>query len=394
MEARTPVAAGRPRDLAIDVMRAVAILLVVGYHAGPLAWRMPPWDDAGVLRPPSLGAWWLAVPVLHFGYAGVHLFFVISGFCIHASCRLGLDVVPWRGEGARRYAWRRLVRIAPPYWIALLVYGLVLPSLAGGSARPAPWPPWRDLGLHALFLHGFSPRTIFSVDPAFWSLATEMEFYVAYPLAAFWMLRVGVRRVLVAALLVSIAWRAAVLAALPPTPDNFMVYRVALHGFFVPRFYEWLLGCALAEAVIKDGGAAIAARARPAAWGGFALLALGALCRLHVVVDKLFADSLISTGFALLVGWRIGVGQRAEAGARPSPAARVLAAIGRRSYSVYLVHQPILDGDWLPLGPRLLIAAVASTAFWRWLERPFERAAGRIGRARRPPAPGAEQTAG
>jgi peptidoglycan/LPS O-acetylase OafA/YrhL len=60
--------------------------------------------------------------------------------------------------------------------------------------------------------------------------------------------------------------------------------------------------------------------------------------------------------------------------------------VGRRSYGTYLVHQPILDGEWLSLGRRLAVAAAGSALFALGCERPFERLAQRLGR--RPTAGG------
>lgn len=393
MSTDRPAAQGPARDQAIDRLRGVAILLVVAYHAGPLAWRVAPYGPDGVIDLPSLGAWWLAVPVLHFGFTGVHLFFVISGFCIHASARGGRALFdpatrrPVPG-GLRDYAWRRLLRIAPPYWVALLLFGVAVPMACAALGRPAPGGATvatpTDLAAHALFLHGLSAKTIFSIDPAFWSLATEMEFYAAYPLVAWALLRFGARRVLLAALLISLAWRTAVLLRFAPTVENFMIYRVWLHGFFVPRWYEWILGCWLAEAA---GGGALdrPARWQAAPWAGAALLLLAMLCRAHVAIDKLFADLLFGTGFALVLGGALAAERRAgaaqlervERGGWAAWPGRALAAVGRRSYGVYLAHQPILDGEWLRLGPRLLIGAVVSALFALGVERPFERLGGR-----------------
>jgi len=376
---RAPAAAAR--DSGIDALRGVAILLVIAYHAGPLAFRLPPLGPDGWLVVPRLGAAWLAVPLFHFGFAGVHLFFVLSGFCIHASCHHGRDfapAAPGQKERARRYAYRRLMRIAPPYYLALAAFAWVLPALSTALARPAaPAAAW-DVGVHALFAHGLSPRTIFSINPAFWSLATEMQFYAVYPLVAWAGLRFGLSRLLLAALLLSLAWRAAVLALVPPTLDHFMVYRVWVHGFFVPRWFEWILGCWLAETAAGTVAGGVERPrlppARPAALAGAALLVLAMATRVHVVIDKLLADSLFSLGFALVIAAVLGRERaRAAVGRGPGGPLRALCAVGRRSYGTYLVHQPILDGDWLPLLPRLLLTAAASALFSRFAERPFER---------------------
>lgn len=372
----------------IDRMRGVAILLVVIYHAGPLSFRFPPLGPDGWLRLPDLGLAWLAVPLFHFGFVGVHAFFVLSGFCIHlrgARRRHDPDVRPL---GVRDFFLRRFFRIYPPYWIALAIFGLAVPLVARALHRDAAPPSAADLALHATMLHGFFEKTIFSINPAFWSLATEEQFYLAYPLLALALTRFGARRVAVFALLLSLGWRAVVLGIAPPTIENFLFYRVWLHGFFVPRWYEWILGCLLAEAAAAPRSP-LAGRARPLAHLGACFLLLGMLCRVHVAIDKLLADACYSTGFAAITGALLAraltppaeaFGPLARAGQLTGAA---LAAVGRRAYGTYLVHQPILDGSWLPLPLRLALAALASALFSRVFERPFERRSQRVGEASR-----------
>ena len=381
---------------AVDALRGAAILLVVAYHAGPLGFRPPPFDAAGGLILPSLG-WptWLLVPVLHFGYSGVHLFFVLSGFCIHLrAARRGLGPAAPR-LGLRDFFLRRFWRIYPPYWIALALFGVLVPSLARLAGRVVEAAGAGDLALHALMLHTFSMRTIFSINPAFWSLATEEQFYLAYPIVLLAIGRFGVRRVLAAALVLSLAWRGALMWLLPPVPptaERLMEYRVWVHAFFAPRWFEWLLGCALAEAVAAPAGATMArlrARRGLVVVAGGLLLVGGMLCRLHVVADKLLADGLLSSGYALLAAaWLAGSpsGRASRVGAWVT---RALGAVGRRAYGIYLVHQPILDGPALALGWRIALAGIAGVAFSAWCERPFERRSARVGRAAAP-SPAAE----
>src|SRR6476469_3517467 len=105
-----------------DVLRGVAILMVIAYHSFGSAWGWyVPWN--GWLRDfshaPSQPLLWF-YPIT-FGWAGVALFFVISGFCIHYSfLRSGQFE-------AGQFFWRRLWRIYPAYIVALLTVTLAIP---------------------------------------------------------------------------------------------------------------------------------------------------------------------------------------------------------------------------------------------------------------------------
>jgi peptidoglycan/LPS O-acetylase OafA/YrhL len=349
----------KSREGGIDALRGVAIGLVVLYHAGPLSWRLAPYRSDGWLAWPALGWKWLLVPFWHFGFSGVHAFFVLSGFCIHlraARQRAPLDL--------RSYALRRFWRIYPPYWIALALFGVLVPLAAGGL------PSLRELALHGTMLHTLSQRSFFSINPAFWSLATEEQFYLAYPLVLVGLRRWGISRVLGGALALSLLWRTAVLARLPPTVDNFMAWRVLVHGLFLPRWYDWLLGCWLAELASRPSHP-LAGRTRRLAMLGAAMLVAAMATRIHVVADKLLSDVLFSSGYAAITA--------AVLGSEPLKAklARTLVlffrAVGRRAYGLYLVHQPILDWGRLAMGLRVPLAVAAGWLFSRIFERPFEK---------------------
>jgi peptidoglycan/LPS O-acetylase OafA/YrhL len=333
----------------IDALRGLAITLVILYHAGPLEWRLPPYGSDGWLIWPRLGWKWLLVPFWHFGFAGVHLFFVLSGFCIHlrmARAKSQLDL--------KSYALRRFWRIYPPYWIALAIFGIGVPLLLKTM------PSVRDLVLHATMLHTLDERSFFSINPAFWSLATEEQFYLAYPLLLILLSRIGVKRVLAGALAISLVWRGVALKFLPPSVENFMAWRVLVHGLFLPRWFEWLLGAWLAELTVSDS---LRGRTRVLSLASALFLALAMLSRINIGTDKLLSDALFGCGFFALTG--------AVLGARiqmPS----LLRAIGRRAYGLYLVHQPILDAP-LFIAVRLPLALLAGWMFSTIFERPFEK---------------------
>lgn len=104
-------------------------------------------------------------------FTGVDLFFVLSGF-VFAPILFG-EQQHWRA-----YALRRAFRVLPSYWLAVGVFALLL-FMQTGSAGP-----WLS---HLFFLHLSSPSTAFALNPAFWSLVPEVEFYIMLPFLAFWL---------------------------------------------------------------------------------------------------------------------------------------------------------------------------------------------------------------
>jgi peptidoglycan/LPS O-acetylase OafA/YrhL len=357
----------------IDALRGLAIGLVIIYHAGPLSWRLAPYDNSGWLVWPTLGWKWLLVPFWHFGFSGVHAFFVLSGFCIHLRAARN----PGTQLALGSYFLRRFWRIYPPYWIALLLFGLVIPLVAGVARADT-----SDLLLHGAMLHTLNERSFFSINPAFWSLATEEQFYLAYPLVLFVLSRFGVKRVLLVALALSLGWRAVVLWALPPTVENFMAWRVAVHGLFLPRWFEWLLGCWLAQ-LAADPARPLAGKARPLAVAGAILLLAAMLTRVHVAADKLLSDVFFASGFAAITGAVLGAHE--ARGKIERTFVLILRAMGQRAYGLYLVHQPILDWGRLVPALRVPLALAAGWIFSHICERPFEQRSRRVRQSLRDP---------
>jgi peptidoglycan/LPS O-acetylase OafA/YrhL len=142
----------RQRQPGLDLLRALAIVVVVVYHTGIFGFALP--HD-----------------IHRFGWVGVDLFFVLSGYliggqlltqlCRHERLRLG------------RFYVRRALRIIPAYFTVLAVYFL-LPAL---REFPTISPVWKFLT--SVQNIGLGGGTAFSHA---WSLAIEDQFYLLLPL--------------------------------------------------------------------------------------------------------------------------------------------------------------------------------------------------------------------
>ncbi len=196
---KPPQGAGRTRFVLVDSMRGLAALGVLVYHV------------SFTFGTPRSAVWQLVserssgVPM-----TAVVVFFLISGFVLYRP------YVAARFDGApmpslRRYAVRRIARIVPAYWVALLIVAI-----------------W--FGMHYVFTaHGLltyfgflqlygRPSTLNGgITPA-WTLCVEVTFYAALPLIALLARRLGRgRRALrselllcLVLMLISLAWQCAV----------------------------------------------------------------------------------------------------------------------------------------------------------------------------------------
>jgi peptidoglycan/LPS O-acetylase OafA/YrhL len=147
------------RLIQLDILRGVAVLLVLGFHA-----PLPP-ETAHLLRP-------LASVWQRFGWSGVDLFFVLSGFLVggllfkELRTRSRLDV--------RRFLIRRGFKIWPAYYV--FVAFLLVRELAKGSTLGA---AFRDLIPQLIHLQNYVGAG--KLAPHTWTLAVEEHFYLALP---------------------------------------------------------------------------------------------------------------------------------------------------------------------------------------------------------------------
>ena len=314
---RAPRRAGFRAD--VEGLRAVAVLLVVLYHAG--------------------------VPGVTGGYVGVDVFFVLSGFLI-----TGLLVRELRTTGTvslRRFWARRVRRLLPVATLVLVVTTLaslvLLPPLDRGTVVG-------DARASALYVANgwFALTDADYTSPSgrspllhLWSLSLEEQFYAVWPVLLLgvaaaghgqgrrWWLGTRRRTVLVVTVLtaVSLALSAQLSSGLGPW---------AYYGLHT-RAWELLVGAGLALAVPSVRRLPVRARAA-AGWCGLGLVVGAAL-----VLDDSTAFPGTAAGFPVL-GTALLVVAGASTTAGPSgwlstPLPRY---VGRLSYSWYLWHWPCL----------------------------------------------------
>ena len=310
----------------IDALRGLAVVGVFLFHLYTSAWpkaQLEPLKMWADLRSQPGIAHWIGAPSL-FGYAGVPLFFVISGFCIHLSFL----------QDPRPFAYwpfmgRRFWRIYPAYLVAIGL-SLLLPGNLIWQTHHVP----KSVLLHLLFLHNVDHTTVYELSPPFWTLAVEFQFYAAYPI--FLLLRrwfgamTAVVIVLALAVALSLAWHGSHSGfASPPA------LRPAL---FWP---EWCLGALIAERFTAG---------KPP------------LLRFWIAAPVALAGILLAVPIDLWIewnylAWAILSAALIERSVRtPSPLLtsrfslfRPLVWIGAISYSIYLLHAMMI----LQLLPRM-----------------------------------------
>jgi peptidoglycan/LPS O-acetylase OafA/YrhL len=142
----------------VDSLRAIAALSVLALHAAYFA---------GMFSSNSV-----LLPYIAQAGAGVSIFFAISGFLLYrpfVRARL-LDLSP---VSVRVYGWRRFLRIAPAFWVALAVVAIWLGSDLWSSREVV-----RNFGFLQLYYGGGG------VIPQAWTLCVEVAFYASLPLWA------------------------------------------------------------------------------------------------------------------------------------------------------------------------------------------------------------------
>ncbi|MFD4604521.1 acyltransferase family protein [Streptomyces sp. NPDC058464] len=343
----------------LDGLRGLAALYVVLFHC---------WLYTFPGYPRSSAPEWLGG--LMFGRLAVVFFLVLSGFSLAISpARHG-----WRSAGVREFLRRRAWRILPPYWAALAL-SLVISWFVVPASHFGP-----PTGATVLVFGLVAQDVVTAPTPngAFWSIGVEAELYLLFPLLLFVRRRWGAVVLAVCVTLPVVAGGLTAPGGTPVEGDNWLAPHLA------PVF---------AAGVVGAGVVAASDRVRRLPWGWFAVLAalpvlaLGAVRGPVWTVNHYFwIDLAIAPAMAMLLA--------AVATGKPAVLVRLLTArpvhgLGNFSYSLYLIHLPIvmavirriaphfvsrgLPTFWFTLAVGLPVSILAAWIFSRLFEIPFKK---------------------
>ncbi|GLS14923.1 acyltransferase family protein [Hydrogenophaga electricum] len=354
-----------PRQPGIDLLKVLASQLIVLHHLsayGPVAEAMHR------LAPAPLG--WL------YGYArmAVQVFLVLGGYL--AVQRLAPAMAGHAGALART-VWRRYLRLAPPFLVALLL-ALVAAAWArpwlGGDVVPEA-PTWRQWLAHAALLH--ETLDVDALSAGVWYVAIDFQLYALLALLL-WLGQRGGQSVRAMALVIgatalSLGWWNRY-----PGLDDGPLYFLGAYG----------LGVAARWAGEQSD------RWQRIGWLG-AMLLVGALA--------LVLEFRTRIALALAVAFWLALTQGRYPALPSGPAQRVLGILSRSSYALFLVHFPVLllgnalferaglHGGTATIAAFALMGATSVALGWafeRWVEAPLAQGIGSAGRRRAPPLAG------
>jgi peptidoglycan/LPS O-acetylase OafA/YrhL len=319
----------------LDGLRAVAILLVICFHF-----------QQG--RPPSLVG-----KIAVGGQTGVDLFFVLSGFLI-TGILLDSKGSP---HFLRNFYARRILRIFPLYYGALIAYYIVGPYLHLNA-----WTPWRKGIWFWFFLQNvfiMSPSGTVSGPGHFWSLAVEEHFYLVWPFVVMLAPRDRLLRVAGFAIGLSLLTRV-------------ILINYGTFYFTLARLDGLAMGAALAIFARRQGGS-LARLVTPATillgtLGPALILTQFFVSGQGLTVIQILKSTLVDLAYACVMilvlekrlGWNL---HRLLSG-------RILGSIGKYSYGMYVFHLAILfelGRAGIPYNPLGVAAAIFVTWAIAWL---------------------------
>jgi peptidoglycan/LPS O-acetylase OafA/YrhL len=315
---------------ALDGIRAFAVLLVIPHNVN-------------VLTDPLPGFAYLWGKYVQFGWAGVQLFFVLSGFLISRALLESRESPNYYSA----FFGRRVLRIFPLYYATLIIILILWPLLP--SAGEAVSEPAAKQFFYWTFLANWTSPLGGDIKGIshFWSLAVEEQFYLLWPFVVHRRTPGALLRICASLVVLALGFRI-LLAYIGASPE-------CSYEFTCCRMDALAAGSAVAILHSDPRWKAVLQRHQATLlWSAGGALALGELTTRAFYREGLatltYGHVLLDFAFAALVAAAaIGVAGRARwfaASLSVSP----LRAIGKYSYGMYVIHYPLnryLTRPWM-----------------------------------------------
>ena len=325
----------------IDALRGFAALWVFLYHI----WNHFHFEYNSQLYPVDFPSnqtilFYVTFFLFQYGYYGVPIFFVVSGFCIHlAQARAHLEG-DTKTLCVSEFLKRRFWRLYPTYFASLFVAAAALAYLRIDDYQARGWPMplpngfyWEVSGIvllccNAVFLTPWI-ESARDLNGVYWTLIFELQFYCLYPLLLWLMRRIGLVAVGVLLLTGELSLLPHVRNPESLSPSSPWEY------FFLARYFEWYLGVLAAEIVVRRTKI-------PAINGLILLFLLSALYSLGCIFIPVLwptRDLMVSVSTFLLLLLTLPTNSSQQPTSFPI---KLLAWVGVFSFSLYLVHLPLV----------------------------------------------------
>ncbi|MGW0391898.1 acyltransferase family protein [Streptomyces sp. NPDC003042] len=296
----------RPRLYVLDGLRLIAALSVVAFHWAGVNIHPEVWGNTPQNLMPSVHR------VASYGWMGVQLFFLISGFVICMSC--------W-GRSPRDYFTSRVVRLYPAYWVGIIITTLVVNFAATVRAAREPM-SISDVLTNLTMLE--RPLGVTEADGVYWTLWIELRFYLLFAIVA--VMGLTYRRVLAFCGI----WT--ILAVITPGTDSKLMDTV-----FMPQDAPYFIAGVAMYLIYRFG-------ANPMLLGVVGFSWLYAQNRLHITVGGYEYEvhhTLSWPVMAVISAGAFLVMLAAAMGALNWIRWKWLTVAGALTYPVYLLHQEL-----------------------------------------------------
>jgi len=303
--------AASKKIITIDLLRALAALGVFYYHSRAGAMIAKYSGLSFFNRTDAFGATY-AVP----------LFFLISGYCIHLSNIKYVKIN--QSLPLKEYYTRRFLRIYPAYFAALL-FALVVNFMIAGNK-----PGIIDLIVHVFSLQGFTIAYFNTINVVLWTISIELAFYVIYPLFYYVRVKYNLNYALVFTLIVSsISIVYFQVKGNITVPERFCVFNL---------WFAWCAGAFLADKKLLNPGDL----KKPVYLWLYLLIVIGFVYLNYVhnnqfILFDQFNVLIWTAPMLFLLSKEEWLRQRQNWWI-----IKIMAAIGLSSYSLYLLHEPLI----------------------------------------------------